>query len=243
MKLLQIIALSCLLLSFPAFAQEDTLQPTSVNKINTWQTNPQFTAILPEIQNAMGASAMDNINDAEQVFCYQITSKPSGYRGYTLDGMALSGFCGVINKELKSMITSELFMNPDNVLFNVTEECVMRPKIMLRFVRGVDFTDVLLSSPCYSFAIFYGGRVQTFNARPAAAILDALIDPLIRGRIDFASPALFNQLLPVGVAQTDEQKALLNKKNEPIRNWEKTQQEKEGAPVKKGGWNNLNLNL
>lgn len=206
----------------------------------TWQPDPQHTTILPEIQNALGATAMNNITEAEQVFCYQITSKPSGYRGYTINGMALVGFCGVINNELKTMISSELFMNPDNILFNVTEECVMRPKVMLRFVRGVDSTDVLLSSPCHSYAIFYGGKVQTFNARPASAIIDALIDPLIKGRIDFASPALFNQLLPIGVAQTDEQKALLNKKNEPIREWEKSQKENDVTTTKKG-WNNLNL--
>lgn len=241
------LALVCglVLSSSAVFAQDSATAGASqapAAETPAWKPDPANNKILDPIAAAIGQSALQNITDAEQVFCYQITTKPENYTGYTLDGMAVAGFCGVINPELKTMISSELFMNPNNVLFDVTEDCVIRPRIMLRFVRGVDSTDVLLSSPCHAFAIFYGGRVSAFNAKPAAPIIDALIDPLVKGRIDFASPALFNQLLPIGVAQTDEQKALLNKKNEPIRNWVKTQQEEEKS-TKSKGWNNLNLNL
>lgn len=224
-----------------AFAQNDeTVSFQSPTQAESWKPDPANNTFLEEISSAIGQPAQYNITNAEQIFCYQITNRPENYTGYTLDGMAIVGFCGVINTQLKEMIVSELFMNPNNILFDVTEQCVIRPKIMLRFVRGVDHTDVLLSSPCHAFAIFYGGKVNAFNAKPAAPIIDALIDPLVRGKVDFASPALFNQLLPIGVAQTPEQKELLNKKNEPIRNWVKTQQEEEKASVKKG-WNNLNL--
>ncbi len=247
MKCFVQLAFACgLVLSSAAFAQapdsNGSAAPAASAETPAWKPNPAHNKILDPIAQTIGQSALQNITDAEQVFCYQITTKPDNYTGYTLDGMAVVGFCGVINPELKTMISSELFMNPNNVLFDVTEDCVIRPRIMLRFVRGVDSTDVLLSSPCHAFAIFYGGRVNAFNAKPAAPIIDALIDPLVKGRIDFASPALFNQLLPIGVAQTDEQKALLNKKNEPIRNWVKTQQEEEKS-TKSKGWNNLNLNL
>ena len=207
-----------------------------------WQPDPEHSVILEEISSAIGPSALENITGAEQVFCYQITNRPENYTGYTLDGMAIVGFCGIINNELKTMITSELFMNPDNIVFDVTENCIIRPKVMLRFVRGVDSTDVLLSSPCHAFAIFYGGKVNAFNAKPAAQIIDALVNPLIKGKVDFASPALFNQLLPIGVAQTEEQKRMLEQKNEPIRNWVKSQEENEAANTKKG-WNKLNLKL
>lgn len=213
----------------PALAQENT--PASA-----WQPNPEYNVILDEISSAIGAPALQNITNAEQVFCYQIANRPENYTGYTLDGMAIVGFCGIINNELKTMVISELFMNPNNIVFDVTENCVIRPQIMLRFVRGVDATDVLLSSPCHAFAIFYGGKVNAFNAKPAAPIIDALINPLIKGKIDFASPALLNQLLPVGIAQTDAQKELLNQKNEPIRNWEKAEQQKAASQK---GWNKL----
>ncbi len=229
----------CLSLSFSALAQQKTT--TATEAIPAWQPNPAYNTVLEGISSAIGDSATANITDAEQVFCYQIANKPDNYTGYTLDGMAIVGFCGVINNELKTMVVSEMFMNPNNVLLDQTENCVIRPKIMLRFVRGVDSTDVLFSSPCHAFAIFYGGKVTAFNAKPAAQIIDALTEPLIKGKVDFASPALLNQLLPIGVAQTEEQKQLLQQKNEPVRNWLKEQQPEQNT--KKSGWNNINLKM
>ena len=231
-----------LLISVPAFAQssasatDDTATETAAP---SWQPNPEYDTILEEISSAIGSSALNNITQSEQVFCYQIANKPENYRGYTLDGMAIVGFCGVINKELQTLIKSELMMNPENILFDVTENCVIKPQIMLRFVRGVDSTDVLLSSPCHALAIFYGGKISAFNAKPAAQIIDAIIEQLTKNKVDFASPALFNQLMPIGVAQTDEQKELLQKKNEPVRNWERKQQEDQ---VRRSGWNKLKTN-
>ena len=217
----------------PALAQS-----SADSQSQTWQPNPEHDTILEEISSAIGPSALENIAKSEQVFCYQIANRPDNYTGYTLDGMAIVGFCGIINNELKNMITSELFMNPDNIIFDVTENCVIKPKIMLRFVRGVDSTDVLLSSPCHAFAIFYGGKVNAFNAKPAAQIIDALINPLIKGKVDFASPALFNQLMPIGVAQTEEQKEIIDQKNAPIRSWAKEQASQEAKQNAKG-WNKL----
>ena len=229
-----------LILSFSALAQETAETSTeAADSAPAWEPNPEYDTVLDEISSAIGSSALNNITNSEQVFCYQIANKPDNYTGYTLDGMAIVGFCGVINQQLQTLIKSELMMNPNNILFDVTENCVIRPQIMLRFVRGIDSTDVLLSSPCHALAIFYGGKISAFNAKPAAQIIDAIVDPLVKNKVDFASPALFNQLLPIGVAQTEEQKALLKKKNEPIKNWQKEQQTN---AARKSGWNKLKTN-
>ncbi len=225
------------IISTTSFAQDSSQDiETNTSSKTFWEPNPEHDTILDEISSAIGTSALNNIINSEQVFCYQIANKPENYTGYTLDGMAIVGFCGVINPQLQTLIKSELMMNPNNILFDVTEDCVIRPQIMLRFVRGVDSTDVLLSSPCHALAFFYGGKISAFNAKPASQIIDAVIDPLIKNKVEFASPALFNQLLPIGVAQTDEQKALVQKKNQPVKNWQKQQQE---TSARKSGWNKL----
>ncbi len=233
------IIIASFFITLSAIAQDTT--PDNNNNKNdtispTWEPNPEHNTILDEIASAIGSSALNNITNSEQVFCYQIANKPENYTGYTINGMAIVGFCGVINPNLQTLIKSELMMNPDNIMFDVTENCVIRPQIMLRFIRGIDSTDVLLSSPCHALAIFYGGKISAFNAKPAAQIIDAIIDPLIKNKVDFASPALFNQLLPIGVAQTEEQKALQQKKNEPIKNW---QTEQQNNAARKSGWNKL----
>lgn len=198
--------------------------------------------VLAEIKNAIGPVAWDNIENAEKIFCYEVDVRPDDYSGYTLDSMAVTGFCGVIKSEIKEQVLSQLFMNNKNVLFNVREECVIRPRIVLRFVKGIDATDVLLSSPCYSFTVYYPGSVNVFNAKPAAKIIDTLINTLDKNNVDFVSPALLNQLLPVGVPQTKEQRELVSKRPKAIKNWEvKKSEEKTTEKPESQGWNNLNL--
>ncbi len=198
------------------------------------ENNPNV--LLDGIASAIGESAQKNILDSEQVFCYQIATPPENYKGYTLDGMAIVGFCGVIDGKLRNLIISELMGKTENILFNQFEDCMIRPQIMLRFMRGVDTTDVLMSSPCHALAFFYAGKVSTFNAKPASVVIDNLVRSLLKNKIDFVSPTLFNQMLPVGVAKTEEQKLLLDKKNTPFRRWEQQKQDQEN---KLKGWNKL----
>ncbi|MBP3346033.1 MAG: hypothetical protein J6L86_03250 [Alphaproteobacteria bacterium] len=196
--------------------------------------------VLQPIVDSIGRPALENITDAEQVFCYEVASRSNTYSGYNMDGMALKGFCGVLSKEQQKDVVDSFLKTAGNVDFEKTENCIINPRIMLRFVRGVDNTDVLLSSPCHSFSVFYGGTVKTFNLKPSADKVDSIVNPMLKKRQDFVSPALLNQLLPVGVAQTEEQKALINKRKQPVRGWEdgKPQEEK-----KTGGWNKVNLNI
>lgn len=213
---------------------------TTQEKLATPDAQPK--QVLAEIKNAIGPVAWDNIAHAEKIFCYEVDIRPDDYSGYTLDSMAVTGFCGVIKSEIKEQVLSQLFMNNKNVLFNVREECVIRPRIVLRFVKGIDATDVLLSSPCYSFTVYYPGSVNVFNAKPAAKIIDTLINTLDKNNVDFVSPALLNQLLPVGVPQTKEQRELVSKKPKAIKNWEvKKSEEKNTEKSESQGWNNLNL--
>ncbi len=238
-----------LLTAAPANAADDELM---INEgVQSFQQNPDAwrrgenrKSILPRIADSVGKAGIANIENSEQIFCYELANRPADYDGYSLNGMALTGFCGVINDELKQVIADELLMNENNVQFDVSEDCVVKPKIMLRFVRGVDYTDVMLSSPCHSFAIFYGGKVRVFNAKPGAEMIDTLVNSLQKNHADFVSPALLNQLLPIGVAQTQEQKDLVNKRMKPIRDWENEQKaEAEKAAKKQSGWNNLNLGI
>ncbi len=200
------------------------------------EINEGQIALLEGISSAIGEYAQKNILSSEQVFCYQIATPPENYAGYTLDGMAIVGFCGVIDGKLRNLIVSKLMNNPEHIIFDQFEDCMIKPRIMLRFMRGVDATDVLLSAPCHAVAFFYAGKVTAFNAKPAATVIDNLVRALLKNKIDFVSPTLFNQLLPAGVAKTDEQKELLQKKNTPFRRWEQQKKEQE---IKNSGWNKL----
>ena len=206
---------------------------------DSWRRQkPKKSTILQAVQDSIGQAALANITDAEQVFCYQIASRPHNYNGYTINGMVITGFCGVVSPALQQTIKEQFFSTEDNIDFINTERCIIKPKLMIRWVRGVDATDMLISAPCYSYSIFYGGKVKTFNFKPGSELIDTMVASFKDITVPFVSPALLNQLLPVGVPQTKAQKEIVKQQTGPIRNWEKPTQT-QTQPKKSGGWNNL----
>ncbi len=187
------------------------------------------------VAKSITPSAIENLLHPEQVFCYKVASKPKGYLGYTINGMAIVSFCGVVNDVVKKSMIEQLFMNDENISPTV-ENCVIKPQMMFRFVRGVDYVDVLFSSPCHSYTVFYAGVIHTFNLSPIAADVDSLIRNFSMQTTEFVSPALLGQLSPIGVIQNDEQKSIVESTKGPIRRWE--QQKKQEAQKTKG-WNKL----
>lgn len=200
--------------------------------------------ILQTIQDSMGSSGIKNITDAEQIYCYVVDIAPANYEGYTINSTAVKSFCGSLDDELKNVLIANMLGDSENVSTR-TEQCAVQPKLMFRFIRGIDYTDVLLSSPCYSFTMFYGGKMKTYNFSKGSAVIDELVtvfsDPELI--VPFISPALLDQMVPVGVAQTDDQKKRVNESKAstataPRRGWET--ETKEPETPKTGGWNNLN---
>lgn len=223
-------------------AQETSGVQSFMKEADAWRRQDgEKLMVLQSIIDSTTPAAIDNITKSEQVFCYQIENKPAGYTGYTIDGMAVTGFCGVINNELRDMIVKQFFATAENIS-NAPDKCIIRPKLMLRFVRGVDNTDVLLSSPCHSFSIFYAGKVKTYNFKPAAEIIDVMVNSFKGSTIPFTSPALLNQLLPIGIVQNNEQKQIVEerKPSAPVRQWDTGKEPIPTAPAKKG-WNNLKM--
>lgn len=228
----------------PVFAQTQRSGVQSFQQDNnSWrrnETTEQAPVIPQNMIDALGNSAITNISDSEAVFCYQVGTKPAGYRGYTIDNMAVTGFCGIVDDNLKNMIVQQFLATPENISSDVAQ-CVIKPRLMLRFVRGVDYTDMLLSSPCHSFSVFYGGKLKTYNFSPAAEIIDVMVESFRPKTVPFVSPAMLKQLLPIGVAQTQAQKDMVAKQSGPIRNWDTQKAAPKKTEPKKSGWNNLKL--
>ena len=199
----------------------------------------QAQTILPNIRSDIGTAGAQNIEKAERLFCYRVEKQPANYSGYTIDNLAVKAFCGVIDENLRGMLFEQLFTTQSNFDFINTENCSISPRILLRFVRGVDNTDVLLSVPCHSISIFYGGKLVTYNMKPAEELMETIINAFKSNETAFVSPALLNQLMPIGVAQTAQQKAQLGANSQPKRDWE-TNADKQPAAEQKG-WNSLDF--
>lgn len=198
------------------------------------QQNTSSLSILDNFSRTVAPAALSNIRNSETAFCYTVTSASGNYTGYTLDGYAVTGFCGILQENLKNILVQQLFATADNVNFAQQETCRQNPRIMLRFVRGVDYTDVLISAPCYVMSVFYAGEVSTFNFSSVSPIFDAIVSEFEKSRMDFSSPAAANQVIPV--ALTFESVAASSSSQSREFFGSSTQDK---ASQKKSGWNNL----
>ena len=111
---------------------------------------------------------------------------------------------------------------------------------MLRFVRGVDYTDVLLSSPCPSFTVFYAGRYTAFNIKQG--VIDDIISQFDKENQPFNSPALLKKTVANGTADTDREAEIYEKKqreNAPVMNWKMPAAAEDRTPSASGSGSSL----
>ena len=239
-------SLMLILSTADVYAQAQNPLGVSANALTVSQNVEKVKKeILPAIRDSISKNALKNITHPEQVFCYTVEASDSGYEGYALDNMKVKGFCGIFSQPEQDLL-SELFFKKEESISSVVANCIIRPRIMLRFINGIDNTDVLFSSPCHSFSVFYAGEVKSFNLAPAANMVDSFINNYEKRQINFVSPALLGQILPIGVPQTEEHRKLIREKTvqKPVKNWEaeKETPKAQNKPESPAGWNRLKDN-
>ncbi len=207
-------------------------------------------SIIPFIQETIPDAAAYNITNYEQVFCYHIKKRPPNYTGYTLNNYAIIDYCGELNTNTIATSYEALFTQGPNII-TAPSACRIEPKVMLRFVRGVDYTDVLLSSPCPSFTVFYSGRYNSFNVKQG--VITDLISQFDKNKEPFYSPTLLKQTVANAIVKTVEEASKLDSKkreNEKNMSWQaeetnsssnnETPKQKKTAP---SGWRKIKLNM
>lgn len=135
-------------------------------------------ATLTKIADRISVDGLRVIMDAKKANCFKVSPKSMSYGGQVIDGYAVDGFCGILKGADLDLVRYLLVGNPDSIDFKNQEECVISPKIMIRFSRGFDNTDVMISVPCYSAAVYYAGRERFFNMKPISSELTKLVESL-----------------------------------------------------------------
>lgn len=207
-------------------------------------------SIIPFIKSSIPDAAAQNITNYEQVFCYHVKKRPQNYTGYTLSNYAIIDYCGELNTNTIATSYEALFTQGPNIITSPSS-CRIEPKVMLRFVRGVDYTDVLLSSPCPSFTVFYGGRYNAFNVKQG--VINDLISQFDKKTETFNSPTLLKQTVANAIINTVEEASKLDSKkreNELKMNWQTEEQAQQKTEEKKPtktpattGWGKIKLNM
>lgn len=255
-----LILLSVLFVRTPAQADDlfgdssldfDTLDTVETDNESSWrrQDAPTEKVLSDFLASRISNVAARNIENAEKVFCYTVDYATPEYKGYTLNDMAIKGSCGELSAEGKSLIKDVLLGNNAAYSSN-TERCEITPKILLRFIYGLDSTDVLFSVPCHSLTFFQGRNIITVNAAPGKEIIEQIVNAYVGLEEKFLSPALLGQMVANGQAITQDQKEIERKLNaaEPVKKWnsgnttpasQPAQNTGQSAPTAKKGWNKL----
>lgn len=166
---------------------------------------PYEQIVAKEIRERIRADASYIIGEPEEALCYGIARKSPKKRSTTIDGYAHTGNCGSLNETGMKEVQSKLF-NAASYDLNVTKivSCVTTPRLALRFRKGFDFVDVILSGGnCPAVSFLYGGETKDFSAKPIKDWLDTFIE------------AVSNDLEPVNPEETEKAAAGMFKKREP----------------------------
>lgn len=198
------------------------------------------------ISSRIPAASAKNIEKAEKVFCYTVDYAAADFDGYTMDDLAITGSCGELSADGRQLI-KEMLLNNNLAFSSAKDNCNISPRVMLRYVNGIDSTDVLLSAPCHSLTFFHGRDITTLNAAPGKNIMEQIVTTYSALKEKFLSPALLGQMVPNGQVLTQDQKEIVRKINtgsspkkwnSESQNTQRENSQQQTAPLKKG-WNRL----
>ena len=156
---------------------KDSSAETKTAAAGAYDSDPDVAGIAPQIRDRLRLTGLPVIAKPDEVFCYGITRKTKE-KSETISGYTLTGTCGSLNDEGLTAIKEKFFepANFDMTTPKISAACVVKPKLLLRFRRGVDFVDVVLSGDkCPGLIYLYAGDSKEFYAKPMSEWLDNFI--------------------------------------------------------------------
>ena len=191
------------------------------------ERDPDTDSIPQPIKERLLNNALRVLAKPDEVYCYGISRKNPKNKTETINGYALNGECGTLNDEgLKAV--QEKFFNPasfDMATPKISQACVVKPKLLLRFRRGIDFVDAVLSGEkCPGIVYLYAGETKEFYARPMHEWLDTFI------------LAVLNDLTPIDSENPKNKELFLRKKKTDAAETKQENTGTEAAPAAPKTW-------
>lgn len=187
--------------SFDQGVKEKT-EETKLNR-EAYENDPELSGIPHPIRDRIRADALRVLFKPDEVYCYGISRKNPQTKSDTISGYALTGSCGSLNEEGISAIKEKIFSvnNFDMTVSKISAACIIKPKLLLRYRRGIDFVDIVLSGDkCPGFVYLYAGDTKEFYAKPMSEWMETFIT------------AVSNDIEPINDENLNESKQLFIRK-------------------------------
>ena len=154
--------------------------------------------VAKEIQERIRPDASYIVGEPDEVLCFGVARKSPKKRSATINGYAHLGNCGSLNDTGLKEVQKQL-LSAESYQLNVTKisSCIITPRLALRFRKGYDFVDLILSGGgCPGVVFMYGGDSREFYAKPIQDWLNNFIS------------AVSNDLEPLDKDKSKEQESL-----------------------------------
>lgn len=154
--------------------------------------------VAKEIQERIRPDASYIVGEPDEVLCFGIARKSPKKRSATINGYAHLGNCGSLNDTGLQEVQKQL-LSASSYQMNVTKisSCIITPRLALRFRKGYDFVDLIVSGGnCPAVSFIYGGDAREFYAKPIQDWLNNFIS------------AVSNDLEPLDKDKSKEQESL-----------------------------------
>lgn len=183
-----------------------------------------YEAIIDDaVRREIKSDAAYIYGEPDEVLCFGVKRKKAKERMATLNGYQHIGNCGSLNPEGVKAIQENLFKETGYTLDMMKPStCVSSPKLLLRFRKGYDFADLLLSGDgesCPVVTYIYAGEAKELYANRNKEWLK-----------DFIT-AVSADVEELETAKKDSESMFKARKVEP-----KTQVEEQTKPVEQKVW-------
>lgn len=158
-------------------ASETRRHPAADDSADTQEERPFEKIVAKEIQERIRADAAFIVGEPDEVICFGVARKSPKKRVPTINGFAHLGNCGSLNdtgmKEVqKQLLAAESY----DMTVTKVASCMITPRLILRFRKGYDFVDMMLSGGnCPAVSFIYGGDTREFYAKPVGEWLNNFI--------------------------------------------------------------------
>ncbi len=168
------------------------------------ELEPFEKLIAQEIRERVTPDASYILAEPDETLCYGVARKSPMRRTLTINGYAHTGNCGSLNDMGLSEVQKRLFdIKSYETPLKKASSCIVSPQLTLRFRKGFDFVDVVISGAnCPAVSFLYAGETKEFSAKPMGEWLNEFIT------------AVSNDLEPIDEGKIEQQASVLFKKQE-----------------------------
>jgi hypothetical protein len=182
-----------------------------------------------DIVDRINGDAIDLMLNPSEVLCYNITTKAPSDDGFVIQGYKALGKCGKLEGDALYSFQEKFLATVESIDKKNQKGCSVRPDVLLRFKKGLDSADVLVSSipSCHFISVKYAGETDVFNVMPISSWVKKFISVANSNKSEIKIEK------PKKVDYTGKDNQNVKEEKTGLEDWKKEKEKSTGGWIKK----------